>query len=95
MRYRNGGIAAVAFYRVTEEIQMEFLGTPDADGSGSGTTALAVGAALNTVFHSATEQSGNSNIEVVIDEITTDKANEDFLKTSVRATVYGITATGQ
>jgi hypothetical protein len=89
LRDKNGAVKAIAFFRKTQEISVDFLGTPDADGSGSGTTALLVSAALNTIFHNATAQSGGAT-ECFIDEITLDRSNEDYLKTSVRATTYGV-----
>ena len=75
LKGRDGSTKSIAFYRKTEEVSVDFVGTP---------SGLTVGAALHADLQAAT------NAECFIDEITIDKSNEDHVKTSVRATTYGI-----
>ena len=73
-RDKCGIVVAVAYYNPTSEVSIEGLGT---NGS------LSVGGllALSGTFTLAGA--------LYIDEITVDKGNEDFVKTSVKATAYG------
>ena len=81
LKDRNGATKSVAFYRKTEEISVDFLGIP---------SGLTVGAALADAFQAATEHGDPADAECIIDEVTIDKSNEEHVKTSVRATSYGI-----
>ena len=81
LKDRNGATKSVAFYRKTEEISVDFLGTP---------SSLIVGAALADALQAATKHGDPLAAECFIDEVTIDKANEEHVKTSVRATSYGI-----
>ena len=75
LKGRDGTVKSIAFFRKTEEVSVDFLGIP---------TGLTVAAALHGDLQAAT------NAECFIDEITIDSSNEDYVKTSVRATTYGI-----
>tara|TARA_B100001939_G_scaffold347786_1_gene370601 strand:- start:920 stop:1285 length:366 start_codon:yes stop_codon:yes gene_type:complete len=81
LKDKNGDTKSVAFYRKTEEISVDFLGIP---------SSLIVGAALADALQAATEHGNPAAAECIIDEVTIDKANEEHVKTSVRATSYGI-----
>lgn len=77
-RDKCGIIVSVAYYNETADISIEGLGT----------TAATLGAALSL---SGTFGLGSGLI--YIDEATVDKANEEFVKSSIKATYYsGITA---
>ena len=73
-RDKCGIVVAVAYYNPTSEISIEGLGT---NGS------LSVG---GTISLSGTFITVGA---IYIDEISVEKGNEDFTKTSVKATSYG------
>lgn len=68
-----GIIVAVAYYNPTYEVQIEVLGIYD-NAAG---TALSISGTYLTV-------TGN----LYVDEVTVSKANEEFVKTSIKATGY-------
>ena len=81
LKGKDGEVKTIAFYRKTEEISVDFVGIP---------SGIEVGQALADALQAATQHGSPAGNETFIDEITVDKSNEDFVKTSVRATSYGI-----
>lgn len=78
-RNKCGDVVAVAYYNKTSDIQIEGLGT----------SANVVGDALS-LAGSYPSLAGAA----FIDEVTIEKANEEFVKTSIKATAYaGISPT--
>lgn len=77
-RDKCGIIVAVAYYNPTSEITIEGLGT----------SALLVGAALSLT--------GDYSLAgaTYIDEVSVDYGNEEFVKSSIKATSYGGIAAG-
>lgn len=69
-----GIIVAVAYYNPTSEVQIEGLGT----------AANSIGASLSLTGTYLTLAGGT-----YVDEVSIEKANEDFVKSTVRATSYG------
>jgi hypothetical protein len=69
-----GDIVAVAYYNPTSEIQIEGLGT----------SAHVVGEALS-LSGTYLELAG----QTFVDEVSMEKANEEFVKVSIKATSYG------
>jgi len=77
-RDKCGIIVSVAYYNETADISVDGLGT----------SAAVLGAALTL-----TGTFGLGSGLIYIDEVSVDKSNEDFVKSSVKATQYsGITA---
>jgi len=69
-----GNVVAVAYYNVTSEVTVE----------GIGTSTLAVGAALTLAGTGLGTVSG----ALYVDEVTVEKNNEEFIKSTVKATAY-------
>lgn len=81
LKGKDGEVKTIAFFRKTEEISVDFVGIP---------ASIEVGQALADALQGATKHGDPQSNETFIDEITVDKSNEDFVKTSIRATSYGI-----
>jgi predicted alternative tryptophan synthase beta-subunit len=73
-RDKCGDIIAVSYYNPTSEIQIEGLGT----------AANTVGSALSLAGTYLTLAG-----QTFVDEVSLEKANEEFVKSSVKATSYG------
>lgn len=73
-RDKCGIIVSVAYYNPTSEVQIEGLGTA-ANGIGS---ALSLSGTYLTLAGAT-----------YVDEVSLEKANEEFVKSSIRATSYG------
>ena len=73
-RNNCGDIVAVAYYNPTSEIQIEGLGTAT-DTVGS---ALSLAGTYLTLAG-----------DTFVDEVSVEKANEEFVKSSIKATSYG------
>lgn len=71
-RDKYGTIVAVAYYNKTTDISIE--------GLGASTAAIASALTLNNTFTEA----GTT----YIDEVTVERANEEFVKSSIKATSY-------
>jgi len=81
-RDKCGKVVAVAFYNERAEIQIEGL------GERGGTIDIAENVTLANDFGIRVPGS------VYIDEITLERTNEDFMKTSIKATAYKGLPTG-
>ena len=73
-RDKCGIVVAAAYYNKMADISIEGLGTY---------TAVAVGAAITLAMASFTVTG-----LIFVDEITLDKANEEFVKSSIKATAW-------
>lgn len=73
-RDKCGIVVAVAYYNPTSEIQIEGLGT----------ATNGIGTALSLAGSYLTLAGGT-----FVDEVTVEKGNEDFVKSTVKATSYG------
>jgi len=75
-RDKDGGVTAVAYYNKTSEISIEGLGTFSGASTNIGTTLT-----ISGTFDLASST-------VYLDEVTIEQANEEFVKTSLKATAY-------
>jgi hypothetical protein len=73
-RDKQGFVVAVAYYNQTNEISIE--------GLGGFSTAPGTVITLSGAFSVATVG------KVIVDEVTEEHANEEFIKTSIKATAY-------
>lgn len=78
---RCGDVITVAYYGSSREITVEGLGLPDA--------AIKPAEALTMALteYNLGGLTAITNV-IVIDEVTVDQANEDFAKTTIKATQY-------
>jgi len=74
MRHTNGNVKSVSLHRKVDDISVDIIGAP--------TNAIHPASVLNNDY---TASSAN---EIYIDEVTVDLSNEDFRKTSIKATGY-------
>ncbi len=73
-----GVIVSVAYYNPTSEISIEGLGTVSAT----------VGTTLSLSGTYLTPGGGSTARPIYVDEVTVEKENEEFVKSSIRATSY-------
>lgn len=82
-RDKCGVVVSVAYYNPTSEISIEGLGT----------ASTSPGATLSLAGTYLTPGGGSAAATIYVDEVTVEKENEEFVKSSIRATAYsGITA---
>ena len=74
MRHTNGNVKSVALHRKVDDISVDFIVPPS--------NAIHAGSVLHSDYSASTAN------EIYIDEVTVDLSNEDFRKTSVKATGY-------
>ncbi len=82
----KGETVAVAVSNGRSEITIEGIGTPDDDTDDTGAFGLVVGALKEITEISAKIYGDNS--KMVITESSVDLANEDWVKYSIKGTVY-------
>lgn len=75
-RDKQGYVVAVAYYNKTSEISIEGLGTFTGASTNIGTT-LTISGTFDT-----------ASTTVYLDEVTIERANEEFVKSSLKATAY-------